>query len=120
MAAVSMTSWLVAPRCTWPAASPPDLLPQSPDERLRGVADRPALLEQLAEVVQLDAAGSGDRDRGVLGDDARGRLRSRERAFDLEHRLEPRPVGDRVQELLWDEERPERRHRRKNAVCSSP
>ncbi len=31
----------------------PDSLPKSPDEGLRGVADRSSLLEQLAEVVQL-------------------------------------------------------------------
>ncbi len=117
---MSITSWLVAPRCTWPAASSPTRSPQSPDERLRRVADSSTLLEQLAEVVQLQAAGGGDRVRRLGGHDACGRLRPRERALELEHRLEPRLIGDCGEELLRDEERPERRHTRKNAVCSSP
>ncbi len=95
-------------------------LPKSPDERLRGVADRSALLQQLAEVVELQAADVDDRVCRFGGHDACGRLCARERALDLEHRREPRLIGDCGEDLLRYEERPERRHTRKNAVWSSP
>ena len=107
---MSITSWLVAPQCTPGAGVPAHCLSQGADERLRGRPRRAALLEKLVDVVELDAAAIGDRRRRVRRDDAGSRLGLRERALDLEHRLEPRPIGDGVEELLGDEERPERRH----------
>ncbi len=95
-------------------------LPQGAHERLDGVANRSALLQQTTEVVELGAAAIRDRGGSVRGHDSCRRFGPRERALDVEHGLEPRPTRDCVEKLLGDEERPERGHTRKNAVCSEP
>ena len=97
-----------------------DFLAQGAHERLDGVADRTPLLQQTTEVVELGAAAIRDRGRSVRGHNSCRRFGPRERALDVEHGLEPRLSRDCVEKLLGDEERPERRHTRKNAVCSSP
>ena len=97
-----------------------DGVPKSLHERLRGASDGAPALEQIVEVVQISAALLRDRSGGVFGDDPGGRLGAGERGLELEHRLEPGPPRDGVEQLLRDEERPERRHTAKNVVSASP
>ena len=97
-----------------------DGVSQSLHERLRGASDGAPALEQIVEVVQISVALLRDRGGGVFGDDPGRRLCPGERGLELEHRLEPRPPRDGVEQLLRDEERPERRHTAKNVVSASP
>ena len=115
-----MTSWLVAPQCTQTAASPPTAWRSARTSGSAGVpAERPCL-QQLVDVVQVGVTAIDDRCSRLGRDHVDGRLALRKRALDFEHRLEPRVIGDGVEELLGDEERPECRHTRKKAVCPSP
>ncbi len=97
-----------------------DLLAQRAHERLGRAPDRPSACEQVVEVEQLRPARVGDRSSSLGRDDASASLGLGQRALELEHSFEPRSTGDRVEQLLRDEERPERRHTTKNVVCPSP
>ena len=91
-----MTSWLVAPQCTKPAASASrlgDLGGQRVDQRNREIAGDRRRLRQGLDVVALGLAGVGDRADGVVGDDADGGFRARQRDLEIEHALQPRAVG---------------------------
>ena len=120
IAAVSITSWLVAPRCTHRAVLLAHPCDECPDERLRRRAGASCLDEQLLPVVLVGGARGGDRRRRGGGDDASGRARVRERPLRVEHRAEPRAPRDRVLQRGGDEQRLERGHPAKNVVCCGP
>ena len=88
--AVSITSWLVLPQCTTPAASASNSATVSVsllDQRNRQAAGARAGRDDAGHVVQLGLAGAGDRRRGGFGHEALGRLRAHQRGFEVEHRL---------------------------------
>ena len=88
-------SWLVAPRCTSPAASPPTSARSARTSGAAGLPDVRGLLAQRVDVVTLGPACGGDC-LGVLGGDHAGRrLRARERCLDVEQRLQPGFVAHR-------------------------
>ena len=96
------------------------VLSQRAYERLRGASDRAPTSSSSSKSYSSAAHFSAIAARGLGGTIPRLRLRTGERGLELEHRLEPRAPGDGVEQLLRDEERPERRHTAKNVVCRSP
>ena len=121
IAAVSITSWLVAPRCTQRAGLLPHPRDERAHERLDRVADPPALQQQLLPVVAVGRARRGDRRRLGRGDDTgegarAARARPRRRASPASH---ARPDTASSQ-LGRDEEGRERAHTAKNVVCPGP
>ena len=98
----------------------PDRLSQGTDERLDRVARRATLLGERRRVERLGPAGGDDRFPGLLGDDPRGHLRTRERRL----HLAAGPRATRSPRARRGRRR-ERRDRRtsqtaKKTVCPSP
>ena len=118
IAAVSITSWLVAPRCTAPRRVAPR--PRARSARTSGSAGVPAprpSCEQLLPVVVLGGARGGDRRRRVAGMTPARAPGLRERALRVEHRREPRAPRHRLLQRGRDEQGREQRHPAKNVVC---
>ena len=120
IAAVSTMSWLVAPEVHPPSGVLPGAPHEGPHECVGGTARAPPFEEQHVPVVGVGRALLGDRGGGILGDDAGERAGVRERPLGLQHRLEPGPAGDRLAQVVGDEQGVERRHTAKNVVSCGP
>ena len=113
IAAVSRMSWLVAPQVNEAGVLLADLRADRAHERLDRVAGGAAVARERVAVVELGAAGGGDRRRGRgRHEPARAPRRVDERALGVEHRVEPRAVGHSVRQLVGHEDRRERAHMR--------
>ena len=110
IAAVSTMSWLVAPRCTYARRVLADRAGEGAHERLDGIADGAALLQELLEVEAVGVAGAGDLGREVCRNRAGGRAGVRERTLCVEQRFEPGPGRHGGPEVGGDEKAVERRH----------
>ena len=119
IAAVSRTSWLVAPKCTQRAASPPTCSRSARTSGSTGFRGAPLLAERV-DVEAIGNAGLADCSSRLCRHDACERLHLRERALDLEHRPEPCPVGNGLAQWRRHEEGAEGRQCSKNTVAPSP
>ncbi len=90
-----------------------DGLGKLPDERLDGVAGRPAPFRERRGIEAIGIARRRDRLGGVAGDDAGARLGERERALRVEHRLEPGAIRDCRTKLVGNEDPVEHVRRRR-------
>ena len=116
-----MTSWLVAPRCTQRAGLLPHPRDEGAHERLDGVADLPAFLQQLLPVVAVGRAGLRRSPLASSAGTTPARAPARASApLGVEHRGEPRAPRDRLPQLGGDEEGRERGHTAKNVVWPGP
>src|SRR5262249_53098013 len=77
-------------------------------------------LRNAARVELGGVARLGDLRRRGRGHDTGERARVDERELGLEQRLQPGPVGQRLGQLVRDEDRGERRHVAKKTVSRSP
>ena len=120
IAAVSITSWLVAPRWTKRACSSPT---RSTIARTSGSAGLPEARPSASSRSQSNAStaqASAIAAAAVVRHEAGARARLRERALGLEHGGEPRASRDGFRQLLGHEQRCKRRHTAKNVVCPGP
>ena len=104
IAAVSTMSWLVAPRCTYSAASAPTAVRSSrtsgsAGSRLRGRRLRCAPRRSDRHSRFTDPRG------GVRRNEADCDARLRKGVLRIEHSLQPRSIRDCVLQFLWHEDR---------------
>ena len=97
-----------------------EVLAQRPHQRLCGISDGAARRRDRVDVEEGRSTAFSDLRGGRDRDDRGVRQGRRERTLDVEHRREPRVVGDRFPERGRHEERSERGQWAKNTVAPSP